>query len=157
WGVGNPGPDFDGDDREGDNLYSGSLVALDAATGALRWHFQFTPHDVHDWDANQIPVLADLTIDGQPRKVVLGANRNGFFYVLDRTSGAFIRGSRFIDTTWAKELDAKGRPRVLPNNTPNQTGTLTCPDLFGATNFMSPSFDPSAQLFLVTARETCAT
>jgi alcohol dehydrogenase (cytochrome c) len=157
WGVGNPGPDYDGDAREGDNLFTGSLVALDATTGTLRWHFQFTPHDVHDWDANQIPVLADLTIAGRPRKVVMLANRNGFFYVLDRETGAFIRGSRFIDTTWAKELDAAGKPRVLPDTAPTSEGTITCPDLFGATNFMSPSFDPSSKLFFVSARETCAT
>jgi len=157
WGVGNPGPDYDGDAREGDNLFTGSVVALDATTGTLRWHFQFTPHDVHDWDANQIPVLADLTIAGRPRKVVMLANRNGFFYVLDRETGAFIRGSRFIDTTWAKELDAAGKPRVLPDTAPTSEGTITCPDLFGATNFMSPSFDPSSKLFFVSARETCAT
>ncbi len=157
WGVGNPGPDYDGDGRQGDNLFTGSLVALDATTGALRWHFQFTPHDVHDWDANQIPVLADLTIGGQRRKTVMVANRNGFFYVLDRATGAFIRGSRFIDTTWAKELDAAGKPQVLPGTAPTAAGTVTCPDLFGATNFMSPSYDPTAQLFLVSARETCAT
>jgi alcohol dehydrogenase (cytochrome c) len=157
WGVGNPGPDYDGETREGDNLFTGSLVALDATSGALRWHFQFTPHDVHDWDANQIPVLADLTVAGVRRKTVMVANRNGFFYVLDRATGSFIRGSPYIDTTWAKELDAAGKPRVLPGTAPTAEGTMTCPDLFGATNFMSPSFDPTAQLFLVSARETCAT
>lgn len=157
WGVGNPGPDYDGDARQGDNLFTGSVVALDATTGALRWHFQFTPHDVHDWDANQIPVLADLTIGGQRRKVVMLANRNGFFYVLDRVTGSFIRGGPFIDTTWAKALDPSGKPHVLPDTTPTSAGTVTCPDLFGGTNFMSPSFDPSSRLFLVSARETCAT
>jgi alcohol dehydrogenase (cytochrome c) len=157
WGVGNPGPDYDGDSRAGDNLYSGSLVALDAVTGKLRWHFQFTPHDVHDWDANQIPVLADIPVQGRLRKVVLVANRNGFYYVLDRVSGAFITGRPFTDTTWAKELDSAGRPRVLADSAPSAGGSLICPDLYGGTNFMSPSFDPATRLFFVNARETCAT
>jgi alcohol dehydrogenase (cytochrome c) len=155
WGTGNPNPDFFGDNRKGDNLYSGSLIALDANTGKLKWHFQFTPHDTHDWDANQIPVLADLTIDGKPRKVVMVANRNGFFYVLDRTSGQFIHAKPFVHQTWAKEIDAKGRPVELPDQRPSAKGTLTCPDLFGGTNFMSPSFDPTSGLFFVSARETC--
>jgi alcohol dehydrogenase (cytochrome c) len=155
WGTGNPNPDFYGDSRKGDNLYSGSLIALDADRGTLKWHFQFTPHDVHDWDANQIPVLADLTIAGTPRKVVMVANRNGFFYVLDRTNGQFIHARPFVHQTWAKEIDAKGRPVELPNQRPTAQGTLTCPDLFGGTNFMSPSYDPASGLFFVSARETC--
>jgi alcohol dehydrogenase (cytochrome c) len=155
WGTGNPNPDFYGEGRKGDNLYSGSLIALDATSGTLKWHFQFTPHDVHDWDANQIPVLADLAIAGKPRKVVMVANRNGFFYVLDRTTGEFIHAKPFIHQTWAREIDAKGRPVELPDQRPTPQGTLTCPDLFGGTNFMSPSFDPSLGLFFVSARETC--
>ena len=157
WGTGNPAPDWNGDERAGDNLYTGSVVALDADTGKLRWHFQFTPHDVHDWDANQIPVLADATIGGQPRKVVMLANRNGFFYTLDRATGRFLQGKPFVKTTWATELDERGRPKLLPNQTPTPEGTTTCPDLYGGTNFMSPSFDPSTGLFYVTARETCMT
>ncbi len=98
WGTGNPAPDWYGDDRKGDNLYTGSVVALDADTGKLRWHFQFTPHDTHDWDANQIPVLADLTIAGRPRKVMLVANRNGFFYTLDRATGEFLQAKPFVKT-----------------------------------------------------------
>ena len=92
WGTGNPNPDWDGESRPGANLYTDSLVALDADTGTLKWHFQFTPHDTHDWDANEVPVLADLTIGGRPRKVVMTANRNGFFYVLDRLTGQYLLG-----------------------------------------------------------------
>jgi alcohol dehydrogenase (cytochrome c) len=155
WGTGNPNPDFYGADRKGDNLYTNALIALDADAGTLKWHFQFTPHDEHDWDANQIPVLADLTIDGRPRKVVLVANRNGFLYVLDRTDGRFLRAAPFAHQTWAKEIGIDGRPVELPNQRPTPEGTMTCPDLFGATNFMSPSFDLSTGLFYVTVRETC--
>jgi alcohol dehydrogenase (cytochrome c) len=155
WGTGNPNPDFYGADRKGDNLYTNSLVALDADTGAIRWHFQFTPHDEHDWDANQIPVLADVTVEGQPRRVVMVANRNGFLYVLDRTNGKFLRASPFVKQTWAKEIGPDGRPVELPDQRPTPKGTLTCPDLFGGTNFMSPSYDPATGLFYVTVRETC--
>jgi alcohol dehydrogenase (cytochrome c) len=155
WGTGNPNPDFYGADRSGDNLYTNSLVALDADTGKLKWHFQFTPHDEHDWDANQVPVLADLNIAGRSRKVVMIANRNGFFYVLDRATGQYINAKPFITTTWAKEISGNGRPIEEPNQRPTAEGTTTCPDLFGGTNFMPPSFDPSAGLFFVTSRETC--
>jgi alcohol dehydrogenase (cytochrome c) len=155
WGTGNPNPDFYGDDRKGDNRYSGSLVALDADTGKLKWHYQFTPHDLHDWDANQIPVLADLTVNGKPLKAVMMANRNGFLYILDRATGAFIQGKAFVHQTWAKGIGADGRPIELPDQRPSAKGTLTCPDLFGGTNFMSPSFDPTSGLLFVSARETC--
>ena len=155
WGTGNPNPDFYGADRSGDNLYTNSLVALDADTGALKWHFQFTPHDEHDWDANQVPVLADLNIAGRTRKVVMVANRNGFFYVLDRATGQYINAKPFITTTWAKEIAGNGRPIEEPNQRPTATGTTTCPDLYGGTNFMPPAFDASTGLFYVTARETC--
>jgi alcohol dehydrogenase (cytochrome c) len=158
FGTGNPGPDYYSHNREGDNLYTASIVALDADTGKMKWHYQFTPHDVHDWDATQVPVLADLTIDGQPRKVVMFANRNGFFYTIDRVSGKLIVAKPFVETTWAKEISSlTGRPILLPGNHPNEQGTRTCPDLGGGTNFMSPSYDPTARLFFVTARETCAT
>jgi alcohol dehydrogenase (cytochrome c) len=155
WGTGNPSPDFYGGDRKGDNLYTNALIALDAETGALRWHFQFTPHDEHDWDANHIPVLADVTIDGRARKVVMVANRNGFFYILDRTNGSFVRAFPFVRQTWAQRIDAQGRPIEAPNQRPSPEGTLTCPDLYGGTNFMSPSYDATARLFFVTAREGC--
>ena len=156
WGTGNPNPDWDGEVRPGDNLYSDSLLALDPDTGKMKWYFQFTPHDTHDWDANEVPVLADLTIGNRPRKVVMMANRNGFFYVLDRETGTFILGRPFINTTWARELTADGKPVMIPGHDPTETGTITCPDFYGGTNFMSPSFDPTRGLFFVTARETCA-
>jgi alcohol dehydrogenase (cytochrome c) len=152
WGVGNPGP-WNGDHRKGDNLYSCSLVALDAATGTLRWHFQFTPHDTHDWDANQIPVLVDATIDGSLRKLVVTANRNGFYYVLDRATGAFVRGTAFSTQTWAQGLDQRGRAIEIPGMEPSEEGTLVWPSLQGATNWFSPAFDPARQLFFVPVRE----
>jgi alcohol dehydrogenase (cytochrome c) len=155
WGTGNPNPDFYSDNRQGDNLYSGSLLALDADTGTLKWHFQFTPHDTHDWDANQIPVLADISVGGTPRHVVMVANRNGFLYVLDRATGQFLSAKPFVHQTWAKEIAANGRPVEMPDQRPTPKGTLTCPDLFGGTNFMSPSFDPTTGLLYVSARETC--
>ena len=155
YGIGNPGPDYHSESRKGDNLYSNSLVALDADTGALRWHYQFTPHDLHDWDATEVPVLADLTIDGQPRKVVMFANRNGFFYTLDRTNGKIIMARPFVTTTWAKEIGPDGRPVLLPGHVPDEKGSLTCPDLVGGTNFWQPSFDPRTQTFFVNAREVC--
>jgi alcohol dehydrogenase (cytochrome c) len=152
WGTGNPNPDYNGDDRPGDNLYTCSLLALDPDTGKLKWHYQFTPHDTHDWDANHVPVLTDLTIAGQPRKVVMMANRNGFFYVLDRASGKVLLAKPFTDTNWARQVNAQGRPIVL-----NESGTKECiPDMHGGTNFMPPSYDPARRLFFVTARETCA-
>ena len=121
-------------------------------TGTLRWHFQFSPHDTHDWDANHVPVLAEVTIGGKPRQVVMVANRNGFFYVLDRVTGELLLGKPFTATTWARELDAKGRPIVL-----NADGSSGClPDQWGGTNFNPPAFNPKLQLFFVNARETCA-
>ena len=156
WGTGNPNPDWDGESRPGANLYTDSLLALDPDTGTLKWHFQYTPHDTHDWDANEVPVLADLTIGGRPRKVVMMANRNGFFYVNDRATGEFLLARPFVNTTWAKEIAPDGTPRVLPNSDPTDAGTITCPDWYGGTNFMSPSYDAARRLFFVTARETCA-
>src|SRR6266567_2107837 len=154
YGTGNPGPDYHSDSREGDNLYSTSLLALDADTGQLRWHYQFTPHDVHDWDSTEVPVLADITIAGQLRKVVMVANRNGFFYTLDRESGRLLVAKPFIDgSNWAKEIGADGRPIVLDNvGSPDKC----LPDNHGGTNFQPPTFDPDLGLFFVTAHETCA-
>src|SRR2546426_908958 len=156
FGTGNPGPDYYSQAREGDNLYTASLVAIDADTGQRRWHYQFTPHDVHDWDSTQVPVLGDLTINGQPRKVVMFANRNGFFYTFDRLTGKVLVAKPFVETTWAKEIGSDGRPILLPGHLPDEDGSRTCPDLGGGTNFMSPSYDPTTRLFFVTARETCA-
>ena len=121
WGTGNPGPDWNGDDRDGDNLYSDCAVALDADTGKLKWHFQFTPHDEYDYDAVQIPVLVDGEWNGAPRKMMLWANRNGFFYVLDRTDREnFSTGSAFAQVNWATGLDEAGRPMRAPNMSPDR-------------------------------------
>ena len=153
FGTGNPNPDYYGEERKGDNLYSCSIVALDADTGELKWHFQFTPHDTHDWDSNHVPVLADVPVGGQTRKVVMVANRNGFFYALDRATGKLLVAKPFTSTKWARDIGADGRPIVLDND-----GTKDClPDFWGGTNFMPPSYDPSLNLFFVTARETCVT
>jgi len=157
YGIGNPGPDYHSESRLGDNLYSDSIVALDADTGRLRWHYQFTPHDVHDWDSTHVPVLGEVTVGGRARRVVMMANRNGFFYTLDRATGELLVGKPYIETTWAKEIGRDGRPILLPGNTPSEKGALTCPDLVGGTNFNPPSFDPVQRLFFVSARETCAT
>ena len=155
FGTGNPVPQYYGDDRRGDNLYTSSLIALDADTGALRWHYQFTPHDVHDWDSSHVPVLADVTIGNQTRKVVMVANRNGFFYVLDRESGQLVLGKPFLrNTNWAREIGRDGRPVVLDDI---GTRDKCLPDQRGGTNFMPPSYDPVRRLFFVTARETCVT
>jgi alcohol dehydrogenase (cytochrome c) len=157
WGTGNPAPDLLGEVRKGDNLYTASVVALDADTGRLRWHYQFTPHDTRDWDAVQIPVLADINAGGTRRKVLMLANRNGFFYTLDRTDGKLIRARPFVRTTWANEVGADGRPVELPGSQPTEKGSVICPDVTGATNWNSPAFNPATGLFYVTARETCAT
>jgi len=157
WGTGNPGPDYDGKVRAGDNLYTDAIVALDADTGKLRWHYQFTPHDTHDWDAVQVPVLADIPIGGVRRKVVMFANRNGFFYTLDRTDGKLIVARPFVRTSWAERIGADGKPILQGDSEPSEKGTFVCPDITGGTNFMSPSFNPDTGLFYVTAREQCAT
>ena len=153
WGTGNPGPDYDGDVRAGDNLYSASLLAIDTDSGKLRWHFQFTPHDVHDWDSNQVPVLMEGIVNGRARKLVLQANRNAFYYVLDRTTGEFLSGNSYVKQTWASGLDKRGRPIVLPNTAPTPEGTLVYPGLGGGTNWYSPSYSPSTRLFYVPAQE----
>jgi alcohol dehydrogenase (cytochrome c) len=156
WGTGNPAPDYNGDDREGDNLYSNSLLAIDVDTGKLRWHFQYTPHDLHDWDSNQVPILIDAQVNGRSRKLVVQANRNGFYYVLDRVTGEFLRGAQFAKQTWAEGLDAKGRPVRRPNTAPSAEGTLIYPGLAGATNWFSPSYSPLTGLFYLQAREDYA-
>ncbi len=157
WMTGNPGPDYDGTVRGGDNLYSCSVVALDEATGRMKWWFQFTPHDVHDWDANETPVLIDGIVNGRKRRLLVTAQRNAFYYVLDRETGEFITGQPFAKQTWAKGLDAKGRPIILPDTSPTPGGNRVCPDAAGAANWGSPSFDRLNQQLLVSVRETCAT
>jgi len=154
-GTGNPGPDYNGSVREGDNLYTDSLLALDPATGKLKWYFQFTPHDLHDWDATQTPIVTDLRITGQMRKVVMAANRNGFFYVLDRVTGKHIVAEPFVTQDWASGIGPDGRPILVPGHTPDMKGTATCPDLFGGTNFNPTSYDASLGLVFVSVRERC--
>ena len=149
WGTGNPGPDWNGDVRPGDNLYSDSVVVLDADTGELMWHFQFTPHDTHDWDAVQVPVLANLQMDGRERKLLLWGNRNGFYYVLDRASGEFLRAQAFVKQTWAEGIDENGRPILIPGMEPTETGVEVFPGITGGTNWWSPSYSPAANLFYV--------
>jgi alcohol dehydrogenase (cytochrome c) len=149
WGIGNPGPDWNPDKRPGDNLYTCSAVALDPDTGQLKWHFQFTPHDGMDWDSAQVPVLVDMAWNGTPRKLMLWANRNGFFYVLDRTNGKFVRGAPFVKQNWAAGLDENGRPVRLLNTGTGAGGTLTFPNAQGGTNWFSPSWSPHTGLFYV--------
>src|SRR5258708_7042486 len=142
WGTGNPGPDWNGDSRKGDNLYTSSLVAIDVDTGKPRWHFQFTPHDTHDWDANQIPVLVDTQVGGRARALVVTANRNGFYYALDRKTGEVVFGTPYAKQTWAKGLDARGRPIEIPGMEPSRKGTLVYPSLRGSTTWPSPAYSP---------------
>ena len=151
WGTGNPGPDYNGEVRLGDNLYADSALALDGDTGEMQWYFQFTPHDVHDWDAIQIPVLGDILVDGMPRRVMMWANRNGFFYTLDRETGEFLVGKPFARVTWASGLDAAGRPIRVPNMFPSVDGTVVAPPASGGTNWMSPAYSPRTGLFYVMA------
>jgi alcohol dehydrogenase (cytochrome c) len=157
WGVGNPGPDWNGDAREGDNLYSCSFVALDADSGKLKWHFQFTPHDTHDWDATHVPVLFDANVHGTKRKLIAVANRNAFYYVLDRVTGEFVTGKPYAKQTWAKGLDAKGKPIMVKDAVPSKEGMLIWPNLNGATVWFSPSFSPKTGYFYVAVREIGAT
>jgi alcohol dehydrogenase (cytochrome c) len=154
WGVGNPAPSFQGDARLGDNLYSNSVIALDVDSGRLRWHFQFTPHDEHDWDAVQVPVLIDATFRGAPRRLLAFANRNGFYYLLDRQSGGFILGREFARQSWARGLDSAGRPIPLPGFRPTIDGSVIYPTALGATNWWSPSYSPATGLFYVPVLES---
>jgi alcohol dehydrogenase (cytochrome c) len=157
WPTGNPCPDYNGDERRGDNLYSASVVALDPDTGKLKWHYQFTPHDLHDWDANQTPMLVDAQFRGQPRKLMLQGNRNGFFYVLDRLTGKVLLAEPFVkNVTWASGIGADGRPRLLPGNAPTAEGQRVCPAVAGATNWPSTSFSPATGFFYLFAEESCA-
>jgi len=153
WGVGNAGPDWSADQRPGDNLYTDSVVALDADTGKLRWHYQFTPHDRYDYDAVQIAVLADINWNGGPVKAMLWANRNGNFYVLDRITGRFLMGKPFVKANWLRGFDEKGRP----DQTPQPAGAPTWPGNQGGTNWYSPSFSPHTGLFYIPAWEDYAT
>ena len=156
WTTGNPCPDFNGDERKGDNLYSNSVVALKPESGKLQWYFQFSPHDVHDWDAQETPLLVDAVFHGRKRHLLLQANRNGFFYVLDRATGQFLMGTPFVHKlTWARGIARNGRPEVLPDSEPTLKGTRICPAPEGATNWMSPAWSPVTGLFYVQALEKC--
>jgi len=156
WTTGNPWPDFYGGDRKGDNLYSCAVVALDVDSGKLKWYFQFTPHDTHDWDGQGWPVLLDLNFRGRARKLLVHPNRNGFFYVLDRVTGEFLLARPYIDElNWAKGVDPKGRPIEIPGMAPSPSGVRVCPAVRGASNWMSPSFNPATGLFYVPTLEQC--
>ncbi len=153
WGVGNPGPDWNPHQRPGDNLYSDSVIALDADTGELAWHFQFTPNDGYDYDSVQVPVLVDRQWQGEQRKLMLWANRNGYFYVLDREDGEFLLGEPYVKVNWSSGLDENGRP--IP--TPQPEGMPTWPGNQGATNWYPPSYSPRTDLFYFSAWEDYAT
>jgi alcohol dehydrogenase (cytochrome c) len=157
WPVGNPSKEYNGDDRQGDNLYANSIVALDRKTGALKWHYQFTPHDLWDWDATQTSVLVDREWNGRPRKLLLNASRNGFFYVFDRTNGELLLAKPFVkNLTWATSIGADGRPVKVPGQEPSPAGTRVCPSQDGATNWFSPSFNPTTGLYYLQTFEKCS-
>ena len=153
WGTGNPGPDYNGDVRAGDNLYSDSMLALDVDTGKRRWHFQFTPHDVHDWDATETPMLVDAEYGGKPRKLLFHANRNAFFYVLDRVTGEFLNATPFAKQTWAERIGKDGRPIRIPGTFPTRAGVAVWPGATGGTNWYAPSYSPKTGLVYVAARD----
>ena len=156
WPTGNPCPDYNGDERKGDNLYTHSVVALDPGSGKLKWYYQFTPHEVHDWDAAETPMLVDAEFAGQPRKLLLQGNRNGFFYVLDRLTGKLLLAEPFVKKlTWTKKIGADGRPQLLPGNEPSIEGQLTCPAVAGVANWPSSAYDSTTGLFYMSAEESC--
>jgi len=155
WGTSNPAPDFDGGPRPGDDLYTDSLIALDPDTGKLKWYFQFTPHDLYDFDATETPVLIDAEYQGHPRKLLVEANRNGFLYILDRADGTFLSATRFVEKlNWAKGIGPDGRP-IRTGVMPSAAGTRVCPGFVGATNWYAPSYNPSTGLFYFLAQENC--
>jgi PQQ-dependent dehydrogenase (methanol/ethanol family) len=158
WPTGNPWPDTDGTNRKGDNLYTNCILAMDVETGKLRWHFQFTPHDLHDWDATEPPVLVDTLFKGRQRKLLLHADRNGFFYVLDRTNGELLLAKAFAKkVTWASGIGPDGRPVLTAGNIPTPEGTPTCPDIRGAANWMATAFSPATSLYYLMTIENCGT
>jgi len=160
WPTGNPAPSNRGEGRAGDNLYSNSLLALNADTGKMHWYFQFTKHDEHDWDATQVPVMIDTpSIDAKSaagsKHLIAQADRNGYFYVLDRTTGKLLSANAYGKTTWSDTKDADGRPVANQNASPTLEGHMVCPGALGTTNFMAPTYDPQTRLFYVTARDQC--
>jgi alcohol dehydrogenase (cytochrome c) len=157
WPTGNPSKEYNGDDRKGDNLYANSIVALERKSGKLKWYYQFTPHDLWDWDATQTSVLIDASWEGQPRRLMLHASRNGFFYVFDRENGKLLLAKPFVrNLTWASGIGADGRPIKLPNQEPSPAGTKVCPSQDGATNWFSPSYNPATGLYYVQTFEKCS-
>jgi alcohol dehydrogenase (cytochrome c) len=157
WGIGNPAPDTNGDVRLGDNLYSDCVVALDADTGKLKWYYQFTPHDTMDYDATQVPVLAEIEFQGSPRKVMMWANRNGVFYVLDRTTGQFLLGKPFVKANWLTGFDEKGRPMRTSGQQESAVPVLVQPNGLGGTNWYPPSYSPHTGLFYIPGWENSGT
>ncbi|MCC6538921.1 MAG: PQQ-binding-like beta-propeller repeat protein [Bryobacterales bacterium] len=156
WGVGNPYPSMNGDERRGDNLYTSAVVAVDGRTGKLKWHYQFTPHDQYDWDGGQTPLIVNRTYRGRERKLLIEANRNGFFYVFDRTNGELLLAEKFVDKlTWATGIGKDGRPMLVPGKEPTRDGNLVCPNVLGATNWHSVAFSQETGLFYLMAREDC--
>ncbi len=154
WGTANPNPVLDGSTRPGDNLYTCSIVALNPDTGKLAWAFQPSPHDVHDWDAVQTPVLVDAPFQGSQKKLLLQASRNGFYFVLDRTNGKALLTAPYERTNWSSGIDAQGRPIGKREKYPSAAGTLVEPDAIGATNWMSPSFNPDTGLLYVDTHDS---
>lgn len=152
WTTGNPAPDWNGDLRPGDNLFTCAVLALNPDTGEMLWHFQYTPHDTHDWDANQIPVLIDGEFEGAQRKLLALANRNAFYYLIDRETGEYLLGEEYSYQTWAEGIDDLGRPIVKLNTEPTREGNLVWPSLQGATNWFSPSYNPNTGQFFVPNR-----
>jgi alcohol dehydrogenase (cytochrome c) len=155
WGTGNPGPDMNGDVRPGDNLYTCSLIAFDPDTGKMKWHFQFTPHDTHDWDAVADTMLVDLNIGGRKVKAVVQANRNGYFYALDRTNGKFLFAKPYTTINWSTGIDADGRPKVVPGLDPSEQGTRVCPGLGGAHNWEATAYSPQTGLYYFGSADGC--
>lgn len=156
WPTGNPWPDFYAGDRPGDNLYTDSLIGVDLDTGEMKWHYQFTPHDVWDWDGQEPPLLLDFEVDGAMRKVVVQANRNGFYYMLDRTTGEFLRATPFVDKlNWATGIGKDGRPMLVDGKAPSPEGSFVCPTVWGAANWMSDSYDPATGWHYVMTMEAC--
>jgi PQQ-dependent dehydrogenase (methanol/ethanol family) len=156
WGVGNPYPAMDGGERLGDNLYTGSVLALDARSGHLKWYYQFTPHDLYDWDGGQTPMVLNARYRGRNRQLLIQANRNGFFYVFDRTDGELLLAEKFADkVSWATGIGDHGRPLLVPGMKPEPGGTKVCPNVLGAANWPSVAFHPGTKLFYVNAREAC--
>jgi alcohol dehydrogenase (cytochrome c) len=155
WGTGNPGPDLDGDVRPGDNLYTCSVVALDADTGKLKWHYQFTPHDIHDWDSTSDPVAANLDLNGRSTKALIFANRNGFFYAFDRATGKLLHAKAYTRVTWADGIAPNGRPVVVSGQEPTDEGNRTCPGMGGGHNWQATAYSPQTGLYYFTSSERC--